>query len=204
MFVSEHLVRLHHTTDPLVETIYRIDPRPCADGRICGERVIWVNSFRPQRQTWKCADNAHPLPPSPAQPPTHSPPRSIAERSPIPAHLNSLSRRQCWAEEDVMTGIWEYDAEQCDDYLPDLAQCQAHLKQQDLIDDSSNIPVYYTGWKNPIAMKDITDWIAAYMVKYISLQKDPKPKGWYWYWTALDTSWYAEFLVTRLAQKNKH
>ena len=186
--------------DPVVETIYRVDPRPAADGRVCGERVIWVNAFLPQTQTWKCADHMPPppppppLPPPPVAPPTQNQDRSTSQTDTDIAHLNKLSRRECWAEEDVMTGQMEYDVELCDEYLPDLTQFLAHLKQGGLIDDPGNIAVYYTGWKPPIAMKDITDWITAYMAKYISLQEDPKPNGWYWYWSALDVPWYVNSL----------
>lgn len=144
--------------------------------------MIWVNKFKPQPQTWFCAEAVRPLPPPPPPPPgpaQNPSSRSIAQISSHKNDRSRLFRRECWALEDL-DGNWEYDAEQCDDYLPTLGQCQGNLQKENHINNAGYVPVYYTGWLEGIAFADVTTWIASYMEIYITHRGD-KPKGWYWF-----------------------
>jgi hypothetical protein len=93
-----------------------------------------------------------------------------------------------------MDGNWEYDAEQCDEFLPTLGQCQGNLQQNGFINDPSYVPVYYTGWPGGTSFQDVTTWIASYMAFYVT-QQGARPKGWYWFWSALNNDWYVCILA---------
>jgi hypothetical protein len=70
------------------------------------------------------------------------------EKPYVPRHrsIKHLIRRECYAFENAVTGDKDYLLEFCEDYLPDLAECQAHLKEGCWIDNPDKIPIYYTGW----------------------------------------------------------
>jgi hypothetical protein len=92
---------------------------------------------------------------------------------------------------NAVTGDKEYLPEFCDDYLPDLAECQVYLKEGGWIDNLDKIPRKYTGWpKEDSTLARLGEWTGIFMSEYThTTANDEKP--WYWYWDVLEQAWYA-------------
>lgn len=204
--------------DPSVQKIYRVDPRPLEDpGKECEDlgklkpELIWERGRDPEApQILSCKQfvtdppppptQAEPVtalspPPLPVDLPEQSMPRST-ENSPNTIHFSELSRRECVGTSDVLTGDIQYLPENCDNLAPTLAQCIDHFngKFDDgvvAITDPTKIPIYYTGWPQSLNSADLFQWINAFVMTYVSVLKNPKETGWYWFWNTWDKDWSA-------------
>jgi hypothetical protein len=208
--------------DAHVNRIYRVDPSPldtlenpetkCDDVGRWIPKLIWTRGVDPEApQPLTCAiflkigpdanAPAHAVlpPPPPAPPPpslllTKREEAQSVETTSNDTHFNKLSRRECVATTDVMTGEVQYLPDNCGTLAPTLADCVEHWNQKGddgviLISDPTKLSIYYTGWNKDEDSENMYTWFASFAENYIKVQKDPKENGWYWFWSTWDKDW---------------